>query len=215
MKKLDIVYEDKELIVVNKPSGLNTISTLKEKENTLYRKVSDYIKTKNKKSKVFIVNRLDRDTSGIVLFTKNQELKKLFQDNWNELAKSRNYVAVVEGKTNTDGVIKSWLKETKTLLTYSSKKEKDGKLAITSYNKIKSNGKYTLVNIQIFTGRKNQIRVHFKDINHPIVGDKKYGSKVKGCRMMLHANKLEVYHPINQKLYIFETQIPKEFSKYV
>lgn len=214
-KKLDIIYEDKDLIVINKPSGLNTISTLKEKENTLYRKVSDYIKTKHKKAKVFIINRLDRDTSGIVLFAKNQNLKKLFQDNWNELAKTRNYVAVVEGKTDTEGTIKSWLKETKTYLTYSSNKENDGKLAITTYKKIKSNNKYSLVNIQIFTGRKNQIRVHFKDIKHPIVGDKKYGSKIKSSRMLLHANKLEVFHPINKKLYIFESPIPNEFSKYI
>lgn len=213
-KKLDIIYEDKELIAINKPSGLLTVSTDKEKEKTLYREVADYEKKKHKSNKVFIINRLDKDTSGVVLFAKNQKLKKLFQDNWNELVKTRNYIAIVEGKTDTEGTIKSWLKETKTFITYSSDKENDGKLAITTYKKIKSNSKYTLLNIEIFTGRKNQIRVHMKDINHPIVGDKKYGSKIPNKRMMLHANILEVYHPINQKLYIFECEYPKEFKTF-
>ena len=213
-KKLNIVYEDRELVVINKPSGLLTVSTEKENEKTLYREVSDYEKTKHKSNKVFIINRLDKDTSGIVMFAKNQKIKKLFQDNWNELVKTRNYIAIVEGKTNTEGTIKSWLKETKTFLTYSSNKENDGKLAITTYKKIKNNNKYTLLNIEIFTGRKNQIRVHMKDINHPIVGDKKYGSKVTSKRMMLHANLLEVYHPINKKLYIFECECPKEFKTF-
>lgn len=212
-RKLDIVYEDKEIIVVNKPSGLLTVSTENEKERTLFRELSDFEKTKHKSNKVFIVNRLDKDTSGIVLFAKNQKLKKMFQDKWNEIVKKRNYIAIVEGKTNTEGTIKSWLKETKTFITYSSFKESDGKLAITTYKKIKGNNKYSLLDIEIFTGRKNQIRVHMKDINHPIVGDRKYGSKIKNNRMMLHANKLEIYHPTNQKLYIFECDIPKEFKE--
>ena len=213
-KKLDIIYEDKELIAINKPSGLLTVSTDKEKEKTLYREVSDYEKKKYKSNKIYIINRLDKDTSGVVLFAKNQKLKKMFQDKWNELVKTRNYIAIVEGKTDTEGTIKSWLKETKTFMTYSSAKENDGKLAITTYKKINGNNKYTLLNIEIFTGRKNQIRVHMKDINHPIVGDKKYGSKITSKRMMLHANLLEVYHPINDKLYIFECDCPKVFKTF-
>lgn len=213
-KKLDIIYEDKELIAINKPSGLLTVSTDKEKEKTLYREVSDYEKKKHKSNKIYIINRLDKDTSGVVLFAKNQKLKKLFQDRWNELVKTRNYIAIVEGKTDTEGTIKSWLKETKTFMTYSSAKENDGKFAITTYKKVKGNNKYTLLNVEIFTGRKNQIRVHMKDINHPIVGDKKYGSKITSKRMMLHANLLEVYHPINNKLYIFECDCPKDFKTF-
>jgi len=212
-KNLDIFNEDKELIAVNKPSGLLTVSTEKEKERTLFKEVSDYEKTKFKSNKVFIVNRLDKDTSGIVLFAKNQKIKKLLQDNWNELVKTRGYIAIVEGKTDTEGTVKSYLKERRDLSSYSTD-EKDGKLAITTYKKIKSNRKYTVLNIEIFTGRKNQIRVHMQDINHPIVGDKKYGSKLNPIgRMALHANKLVFTHPINNKLYSFESKIPKEFEK--
>lgn len=211
-KKIDIIYEDKEIIVVNKPSGLLTVSTEREKEHTLFRQVSDYEKTKFKNNKVFIVNRLDKDTSGIVLFAKNQKIKKLLQDNWNDIVTCRNYVAIVEGKTDDKGRIQSYLKERKNLTTYSTT-DKNGKLAITEYKRIKYNSKYSLLNIQILTGRKNQIRVHMQDVGHPIVGDKKYGSKYNPARrMLLHANKIILNHPVTNKEYIFECKIPKEFN---
>ena len=212
-EKLNIIYEDKDILVVNKPSKLLTIATDNEKERTLFHKAITYVKKKNQK--IFIVHRLDKDTSGIVLFAKNEKLKKLFQDNWDNLVKLREYVAVVEGtpKKNS-GVVRSWLKETKTLYVYSSDKMGDGKEAITHYRKVMGNNKYTMLDITIDTGRKNQIRVHMKDLGNPIVGDKKYDSKTNPIgRMTLHANKLVVVHPITNKEMTFETDVPNSFIK--
>ena len=170
MQKLKIIYEDKYLIVIDKPHNLLTIATEKEKENTLYHEVLMYEQKKHKSNKIFIVHRLDKETSGLVLFAKSIKIKELLQNNWKNV--KRYYVALVSGKVNKTGEIKSYLKETKTLLTYSSK-DKTGKLAITKYKPIEITDKYSLLEIQILTGRKNQIRVHMQDIGHPIVGDKK------------------------------------------
>lgn len=215
--KLDIIYEDKEIIVVNKPSKLLTIATDNEKEKTLFHKVITYEKKKNKNNKIFIVHRLDKDTSGIVLFAKSEELKRAFQDNWDNLVKVREYVAIVEGKPPKDkGVVRSWLKETKTLLVYSSNRMGDGKEAITHYRKVMGNNKFTMLDILIDTGRKNQIRVHMSDLGCPIVGDKKYNSKTNPIRRMgLHANKLVILHPKTNKEMTFECDIPSSFIKVV
>lgn len=211
---IEIIYEDKDLIVVNKPSNLLTIATNKEKEKTLYHMVSDYIKISNKNNKIFVVHRLDKETSGIVIFSKNEELKEKLQSNWNTLVKLRGYVAIVEGNTKDEGTIKSYLKE-KDMYTYSSN-SKDGKLAITHYKKIKSNDKYTMLDINIETGRKNQIRVHLKEMGNLIVGDKKYGSKDNSIkRMALHANKLEFFNPKQKKMMRFEIDIPNSFKKLI
>ena len=163
-EKLDIVYEDKDLLVVNKPSGLLTIATDKEKEKTLFHKVYLYLKKKNKNNKIFIVHRLDKDTSGLVLFAKNEDLKIKLQNNWDKLVKERKYIAVVWGNVMKNGEVISWLKETKTLLTYSSHVPGDGKKAITQYRVIVNKELYALLDITIKTGRKNQIRVHMQDI---------------------------------------------------
>lgn len=153
MKKLDIIYEDKEFLVINKPHKKLTIATDKEKIHTLYHEASEYVKKKHKKNRIFIVHRLDRDTSGVVVFVKNEHLKFALQEHWNELAVNREYLALVEGNLKNSGTIRSYLKETKTLLTYSTKK-KDGKLAITHYKPLKNSPKQTLVEIHIDTGRK-------------------------------------------------------------
>lgn len=211
-EKINIIYEDRDILVVNKPSGLLTVSTDKEKEKTLFHKVYMYVKKKNKNNKIFIVHRLDKDTSGIVLFAKNESLKIKFQNDWDNLAKERKYIAVVHGKVNNkDGEIISWLKETSTLLTYSSKKQGDGKKAITKYRRVSENEKYTLLDINIKTGRKNQIRVHMNDMGNPIVGDTKYGIKDSSKRMYLHAYKLVITHPITKEKFEFETDIPTTF----
>ena len=211
---IEIIYEDKDLIVVNKPCNLLTIGTVKEKEKTLYHMVSDYIKKVNKNNKIFVVHRLDKDTSGIVVFSKSEKLKEELQKDWNSIVKLRNYIAIVEGSTRDSGTIKSYLKE-KDMYTYSTN-NKDGKLAITHYKKIKSNGKYTMLNINIETGRKNQIRVHLKEMGNLIVGDKKYGSKVNSIkRMALHADKLEFFNPKNNKIMKFKTDIPNSFKKLI
>ena len=206
---LSIIYEDNNIIVVDKPSKLLTISNKNEKENTLYRMVSDYLK-KDKK-KVFIIHRLDFDTSGVIMFAKNEKVQKLYQDNCNKLAKVREYYAVVEGITDDKGHIESYLKQTKTLLVYSSK-NKDGYFAITDYEKVANNNKYSLLKINISTGRRNQIRCHMHDINHPIVGDNRYLSKTNPInRLALHASKLIITDPITKNDFIFVSNIPNEF----
>ncbi len=212
-EKLDIIYEDKELIVIDKKSHLLTIATEDEKINTLFHKVYEYEKKKNKNNKVFIVHRLDKDTSGIVIFAKNQKLKELLQNDWNNLAVNREYYAVVEGRVEKKSdTIKQYLKDTKTLKTIVTNK-KDGKEAITHYEVIKASKNYSILKINIATGRKNQIRVALSSINHPIIGDKKYGSTKNPLRRVcLHANKLELIHPITKKHLIFEARIPQEFK---
>lgn len=213
-KKLDILYEDKFIIIVNKPPHLLTMSTEKEKERTLFHYVFDYLKNKNKNNKVFIVHRLDKDTSGIVIFAKDEKTKFYLQDNWDKFKK--NYVAIVEGKVNKDkGVLKSYLQETKTHLTYSVQ-DKNGKLAITEYEKILENKKYTMLSLNLKTGRKNQIRVQLSDIKNPIVGDKKYGTKKDPIRRMaLIANTLEFIHPKTKENIVIDIDIPKEFINLV
>ena len=213
-EKLDILYEDKYIIAVSKPHNLLTIGTNKERDKTLYKKVSDYVKKQHKSNKIFIVHRLDKDTSGIILFAKTEEMKRKLQQNWDKTV--RYYVALVEGKTNKDGTIKNWLRETKTLYTYSSNKPNDGHLAITKYETIKSKKEYSLLKINILTGRKNQIRVHMKDINHPIVGDKKYGSTKNPIRRMcLHATYLKFNHPKTKKEIEISSNYPNIFDKLI
>lgn len=214
MKKLDILYEDKYIIVINKPSNLLTVATTKEKDRTLYSYVYDYLKKKNKNNKVFIVHRLDKDTSGIIIFAKNEESKLFLQENWTKF--KRNYVAVVNGKVkNKKGVIKNYLNETKTHLTYAVK-DKNGKLAITEYEKILENKNYTMLSLNLKTGRKNQIRVGLSDMGNPIVGDKKYGIKKDPIRRMaLIANTLEFIHPKTKEKIIIDIDIPTSFINLV
>ena len=214
-KKLDIIYEDKYIIIVNKPINLLTISTIKEKDNTLYNEVYTYLKQKHKSNKVFIVHRLDKDTSGLIVFAKSEDVKYKLQDSWNDV--KRYYYAIVNGIVeNNKSTIKSYLKETKTLLVYSTNDSRLGKLAITQYEKLKNNNKYSLLKINILTGRKNQIRVHLHDIKHPIVGDKKYGNKYNPLnRLCLHAYYLEFNHPITNELLKIECKYPQEFNKLI
>jgi len=211
MKKLDIIYEDKEIIVINKPAKKLTIATTKEQNRTLYHEVREYIKKQNPKNKIFIVHRLDKDTSGVILFAKNERIKKLFQDNWDYLCVNREYQAIVEGKPKKQkDIIKSYLMESKTLQVFSTNDSKKGKLAITEYEVLKSNKSYSLLKINIKTGRKNQIRVHMSDIGCPIVGDKKYNSKTNPLnRLGLHAKSLEIKHPVTKKIMKFEAHVPK------
>lgn len=207
----DIIFEDENIIVVDKPSGLLTIATAKEKEETVYHIVREYLKIKNKHAKVFIIHRLDKDTSGVLILAKNEYAKNVFQKEWNELVKTRSYIAIVHGVLEKkQRTLINYLKETKTNLVYISK-NKDGKEAITSYKVLKENNNYSKLQIEIKTGRKNQIRVQLANINHPIVGDKKYGNDDEK-RLFLHANKLVVYNPLTRKNMTFESKIPKAFN---
>lgn len=209
-KKMDIVYEDKELLVINKPAGVLTIATDKEKFRTLYHEAREYVKKQNPKNKIFIVHRLDKDTSGIVVFAKNEKLKKELQTDWNALAYIREYIAVVEGKVmKNNDTLKSFLKEDKTYQVRSSKK---GELAITNYEVISKTKAYSLLKIRIDTGRKNQIRVQLSESGYPIVGDKKYGcTKNPMGRMGLHASVLGL--KIKNKEYLFRAKVPLEFKR--
>ena len=215
---LNIIYEDDDLIVVNKPCGLLSIATKEEKEYTLYHFVSDYLKGKNKNNKVFIIHRLDKDTSGIVIFAKNQRIKNMFQNNWDSIIRERKYYAVVNGiLKDKEGTIKNYLVENdKSFMVYSTKNKNEGKLSITDYKVLKENKDYSLLDINIKTGRKNQIRVTFKDLGNPIVGDKKYGdgkSLIK--RMALHQYKVELIDPRNNKKLVFKTEMPTSFKKLI
>jgi len=210
----DIVFENDEIIVVNKPAGLVTVSTDTEKTDTAYRMINDYLRDKDESNRIFIVHRLDRDTSGLLLFAKNEKLKFALQDNWNGLVKERAYIAIVEGIIpEKSGKVHSWLRQTKTLLMYSSLTPEDGLEAITHYKMMKESNAYSMVEIHLETGRKNQIRVHMKDIGHSVVGDKKYGAKTNPLkRLGLHANKLEVAHPFTNKIMSFESPLPECFK---
>jgi len=208
---LEILYEDDDIIAINKPSGLLSISNDKEKEITAFKMVREYVKSKNPKLFLFVIHRLDEFTSGVLMFAKNEKTKILFQDNWNNIVKKRIYIAVVEGNIKKDGCFHTFLKESKTGMVYSSK-DKEGKEAITEYKVLKNKNGKTLLEVNILTGRRNQIRVHFSENNTPIVGDKKYGSKQKE-RLMLHAKTLELVDPRTNKLLTITKKAPQEFYK--
>ena len=209
--KFKIIYEDDKYLVVDKVAGLLTISTSNQNKNneiTLYRLVREYLNSKHEYA--FIVNRIDKETSGLVIFVKNESLKEKLQSNWNNIVKKRGYTAVVCGQISKPGRIENYLYEDK--LTFSHSTKVGGKLAITNYKPIKINDKYTMLDINIETGRKNQIRVHMTEMNHPIVGDKKYYSKDNSLkRLALHHYEICLIDPITNKLLIFKSSIPKEF----
>ena len=211
-KNIDIIYEDKDIIVINKPSGLLTVATEKEKNKTAYHLVMEYLKKKNKNNRIFIIHRLDKDTSGIIMFAKNERAKHLYQDNWNDIVKKRCYYAVIDGKMQKkEGTIKSYLKENGNMVY--SVKDRSGKLAVTEYKVLKERKNISLLDINLKTGRKNQIRVHMKENKTPILGDLKYGEKSKLInRLALHAYKLELVNPVTKKLLTFEINMPNEFK---
>ncbi len=210
---LDIIYEDDELIAINKPSGLLSIASDREKEITAYRLLMDHVRIQNPRNRIYVVHRIDKDTSGVLIVAKNEKLRDILQDKWNDIVKYRGYYAIVEGtlKEKT-GTIKSWLREASTNLMYSSRKPGDGKESITHYEVIKEIPGFSLLKVNIDTGRKNQIRVHMKDLGHNIIGDDRYGSTVNPLnRLGLHAYSLEFIHPIKKKVMCFEANMPKEF----
>lgn len=203
----EVIYEDDYLIAINKPSGLLSVATDSEKENTAFRILKECGKT------VFVVHRLDRDTSGVLLFAKRREVKEKLQKNWDRTL-YREYIAVCEGVfKEKSGRAESYLKESKTHIVYSDKFGKNGKKAITNYEVIKTSKKYSWLRINIETGRKNQIRVAMKDLGHPIAGDKKYGALTNPFkRLGLHASMLKIIHPVTEKVVTFEAKIPRCFT---
>ena len=197
---INIIYEDDYFICVDKPCGLLSVSTLKEDRNTIYSIVRNYVKKNNKNNKLFILHRLDRDTSGILLFCKDEKMKKIMQDNWDKFVLKRGYLAIVcDVLKNSKGTIKSYLYENSNYRVISCNDSKKGKLAVTDYEVIKKGKRFSLLQVFLSTGRKNQIRVHMNEIGTSILGDLKYGS-VKSKRMFLHSNILEFIHPVTNKV---------------
>jgi len=210
---LIILHEDEDIIVIQKDAGLLSIASPQENEMTAYRQLTNHVRSKDPKGRIFVVHRLDRDTSGVMMFAKSEKVQQLLQNSWQESVKDRSYVALVEGQVKKpEGTISSWLKESSTLKMYSSSRPNDGQHAVTHYKVMQSNKNFSLLEVHLETGRKNQIRVHMQDLGHPIVGDKKYGSRSNSIRRLgLHARVLAFVHPTTGQLLRFESTIPKSF----
>ena len=211
---LPIIFENEEFIVINKPSGLLSIASDKEKGSTAYRMLTDYVQQKDKHNRIYVVHRLDEDTSGVLMVAKNEKIRDLLQEKWNELVSKRGYFAIVEGQMKEkQGTIKSYLKKNAQNMMYSSKKAGDGQLAITHYKVIKEIEDYSLLDVNIDSGRKNQIRVHLGDLGHHVIGDDKYGNPSNPIkRLGLHAYELVLEHPVTHKVMKFTAPMPKEFK---
>jgi 23S rRNA pseudouridine1911/1915/1917 synthase len=212
--KLRIIFEDAYLIVVEKKEGLLTVSTGNPDETTAFSILKNHVKKSSPQNRIYVVHRLDRETSGVIMFAKNKDVQLTLQENWHRIVTRRIYVALVEGKMEKEqDTIVTWLSENeKSLKIHSSNTDNGGQQAITHYRCVKSNDNYSLLEIELETGRKNQIRVHMQGIGHPIVGDKKYGAGVSPInRLGLHARLLAFYHPVTTEVISFETQVPRNF----
>lgn len=215
--RVELVYEDEHIIVINKGYGVLSMGTDTKKDGTAYSIMREYVKYSNPAAKVFIVHRLDRDTSGLMMLAKTMEAKDAMQHNWNNMVINRKYVAVVEGFVEQpEGVIKSYLAENSQYEVYSTNDPQKGQLAITRYKRLQSGNGFSLMEVELDTGRKNQIRVHMKDLGHPITGDRKYGAGHSPInRLALHAQTLRFVHPITHKDMNFSTPIPIRFRNLV
>lgn len=227
--KLRIIYEDDALIVVEKKNGLLTVPVnQKSSETTVFSILKEYVKKQSYRNTVYVVHRLDRETSGLLVFAKSPELQEYMRTYWRQLVTKRTYVALVEGKlAQKEGKITSWLTENPhTAMVSSSPVDNGGQLAITNYKVLQElesgvesqESEISLVELNLETGRTNQIRVHMASIGHPVVGDRKYGNGNESSpidRLCLHARTLEFIHPMTEKKVRFESAIPKEFTRIV
>ena len=225
--KLKIVYEDDDLIVVNKQPGLLTVATTPgSKETTVMSILRAYVKKQNARANIYVVHRLDRETSGLLVFARSEELQHYMRDYWRQLVTERTYIALAEGAPEPrEGRITTWLTEDKrNAVVYSSPVDDGGDIAITNYKTLRvspqpstlSNQFYSLVELHLETGRTNQIRVHLASKGCPVVGDRKYGHGNESSpidRLCLHAKVLAFIHPVTEKAVRFESPIPKEFNK--
>ena len=227
--KLRIIYEDDALIVVEKKNGLLTVPVnQKSSETTVFSILKEYVKKQSYRNTVHVVHRLDRETSGLLVFAKSSELQEYMRTYWRQLVTKRTYVALVEGKlAQKEGKITSWLTENPhTAMVSSSPVDNGGQLAITNYKVLQElesgvesqESEISLVELNLETGRTNQIRVHMASMGHPVVGDRKYGNGNESSpidRLCLHAQVLEFIHPLTEKKVRFESAIPKEFTRIV
>jgi RluA family pseudouridine synthase len=214
-KGLEIVYEDDAIIVIDKPPGMLTMGTDKEKERTAYFALTDYVRKGYSKSskRIFIVHRLDRETSGLVIFAKTEAAKFYLQDHWEETRKK--YLAVVHGRLKSQaGTITSYLAENNAFVAYSTSDREKGRISHTAYKVLKETKALSLLEIDLLTGRKHQIRVHLADNGNPIAGDRKYGKKDdRNNRIALHSFSISFKHPVSGKTCVFETKVPEYFKR--
>lgn len=220
-KWVRLIYEDAFIIVVEKKEGILTNALPGDKRENVKAILDEYVKRTNRAFSVNTVHRLDKGTSGILVFAKRRDIQKIFTDNWKEIVSDRRYIAVVQGEMEQDsGTVRSWLTDNKMYVTYSSVVDNGGKYAITNYKTLKRKNGYSLVELKLDTGRKNQIRVHMQDLKHPIAGDIKYGSHPDFFgdhadpigRVCLHAFRLAFRHPITGENLVFETPFPPSFT---
>jgi RluA family pseudouridine synthase len=212
---LEILYEDRDILVVDKPAGLLTVETETNKFKTAYYILTDYVRKGCLKSRnrLFIVHRLDQWTSGVLIFAKSEEVRLHLQAKWKNTEKK--YIAVVNGQlVQKEGIITSYLAENKAYVVYSTTDVTKGKLAHTAYKVLKETKRFSLLEINLLTGRKNQIRVHMADMEHPIVGDRKYGKTKDGYeRLALHSESISFKHPTSGEQMTFEAKVPNYFNK--
>ena len=209
---LKIVYEDAYLIVVEKKEGLLSVATDHQKERTAQHILSEYVKRTHRNNRVFVVHRLDRETSGLMMYAKDEKTQHTLRDNWHDIVVDRRYVSIVMGDMERDqGQIRTWLTDRK-LYVSSSNYDDGGKLSITHYKTIKRANGFSMMELDLETGRKIQIRVHMSELGHPVVGDQRYGCEIDPLgRLALHAFKLCFYHPVTGELMEFETPYPTSF----
>jgi 23S rRNA pseudouridine1911/1915/1917 synthase len=216
-RRVKLVYEDADILVIEKGYGLLSMGTDRVSNGTAYTIMRDWVKWEDPQNKLFIVHRLDRDTSGLMMMAKKESAKEAMQHNWNNMVISRKYICVVEGYLDQDhGEIRSYLAENSKHEVYSTNNPEEGKLAVTNYRVLKRGLGHTMVEVSLETGRKNQIRVHMKELGHPIAGDRRYGAKASIIhRLALHAQTLRFVHPVTRRDMNFETPIPGSFFKLV
>jgi RluA family pseudouridine synthase len=216
-KGVSILYEDDDILLAVKPPGLLTMGTERDKSRTLYAMLTAYVRKGYSKSskRIFIVHRLDRDTSGIVIFAKSMEAKLRLQGRWEETEKK--YIAIVHGRCEKrEATISTYLAENKARVVYSTTDSIKGKLSHTAYRVLKDTKEFSLLEVNPLTGRKHQIRVHLAGIGHPVMGDEKYGERKKANNWLaLHAKSISFTHPISGKRLTFDTGFPEYFNKLV
>ena len=209
-----LMYEDPDIVVIEKQSGLLTVPAGQTREKTAQKIVDDYLYASDGHSHAYVCHRLDQYTSGILIFAKNSQVQQMFRDSWTSYVVERRYLAVCEGvPADPEGEVRSYLAENSAMKVYSTDDPEKGKLSVTRYKVLKTQGDYSQVDIQLLTGRKNQIRVHMSDLGCPIAGDRKYGAKTNPIgRLMLHNYVLQFFHPITRENLRFELPIPKNFE---
>jgi 23S rRNA pseudouridine1911/1915/1917 synthase len=214
LNNLKIVFEDDDILVVEKPSGLLSIATENGNEATAYSMLRNYVKIKSSANKIFIVHRLDKETSGLMLFAKNERTKEILQSNWDAMVQHRKYAAVVCGALHNDqDTLTSYLKENSAMKMYVSKTADNAQRAVLSYRVLKRNKQFSLIEVELETGRKNQIRVQMQEIGHSVAGDRKYGGNASPVgRLALHAQTLDFIHPTTRERMCFSSKIPAKFT---